>query len=149
MPALLDLVLHLCVGRLCLSLSPPGWPGYHDRQELGATLAASLLLGTLGLTLVPWPWVWALVLLLRLAFLPGALRPRYATGRGSGLGWLGVAAVFAALWIFSHPDLRAPAAALGLFWMAFGWRTWRLHADRRARTLAWCALATLVTPWLL
>ena len=86
---------------------------------------------------------------LTLAFLPGALRPRYATGRGSGLAWLGVAGVFAALWVSYHPDLRVPATALGLFWMLFGWRTWHLQADRRARALALFALVTPFIFWLL
>lgn len=87
----LELALVLGAGRTALSLLPPGWPGYHGGRELGATLAASLLLGITLLagqaSLVdavasePRPALlfapWALILALRLASLPGAMRPRH------------------------------------------------------------------------
>ena len=48
--ALLDLALHLAVGRLCLSLLPPGWPGYHDRREVGERLVRLDQIDVTGMT---------------------------------------------------------------------------------------------------
>ena len=72
-----ELATIVVVGRLCLSLLPPGWPGYHDAREGGATLGASLLLGTLAWFLLPYSWLWGVLLVFRLALLPGAMRPRH------------------------------------------------------------------------
>lgn len=136
--ALLDLALILGAGRLVLSLLPPGWPGYHDRSELGATLTASLLLGRLGLTLVPWWWVWLVVLVVRLVLLPGALRPGYPDRRG-GIGWL---LVFL-LCIPTGSGLFPLGITLEAVVMAAaGWWAWRERADRRARVLAVLAVLT-------
>lgn len=136
MDPLLDLALHLAVGRLCLSLLPPGWPGYHDRRELGATLSASLLLGSLALALVATPWVWGALCVVRLALLPGALRPRHEYERGWGLSWLAIFAGFAIGWTYTHPNVLLSSALLGLVWIVVGVETWRRRADRRARALA-------------
>jgi hypothetical protein len=138
--ALLDLALHVAVGRLCLSLLPPGWPGYHERRELGATLAASLLLGALALRLLANPWVWGALLAVRLAFLPGALRPRHEFGRDSGLRWIAVFLAFALWWILVHPAVLWPVSLLAALWLAVGIAIWRRRADRRARALAACAV---------
>ena len=140
--ALLDLLLFLGVGRLVLSMLPPGWPGDHDVSELGATLLASLLLGRLALVLVPWLWVWSIVLVVRLLALPGALRPGYPDRRG-GWGWL-------LLFLLSLPT-REFAPPLGLTREAIvlvvaGWWTWRERADRRARALA---IAAALSPFVL
>jgi hypothetical protein len=149
MVPLQDLALHVAVGRLCLSFLPPGWPGYHDRRELGATLAASLLLGAAALALIENPWFWAVLLLVRLAFLPGALRPRYEFGRGWGLKWLGLFVGLAVVWTYNHPNVLLPTALLGALWIVVGIETWRRRADRRARALAVCGLlAPLVVGFL-
>jgi len=74
--AAVELATVVLVGRLCLSLLPPGWPGYHDAREGGATLGASLLLGAIGCFLLPCWWLWGIALVLRVALLPGAMRPR-------------------------------------------------------------------------
>jgi len=140
--ALFDLALHLAVGRLCLSLLPAGWPGYHNRREVGATLLASLLLGTLALQLVASPWIWGAVLLVRWALLPGALRPRHEIGRGTGLPWDGAFAALALWWVFSAGDVRWPVSVLGALWLVLGISTWSRRADRRARALAVCGLLT-------
>jgi len=138
--ALHSLLLDLAVGRLCLSLLPPGWPGEHGRRELGATLCASLLLGILARSVAPWLWLWGLVLLVRLALLPGALRPRHEQARGPAVLWE-LAFVSAVLVHFlslpyTHPDPTGSALLLGVLWLVAGWRTWRRRADRRARSLA-------------
>lgn len=80
------------VGRVALSLLPPGRPGFHGPTELPITWAASHLLGSLvlvaerdiagafglqagpALLLAPW----ALVLVVRWVTLPGAVVPRHA-----------------------------------------------------------------------
>jgi len=136
--ALLQLALLLGVGRLVLSLLPPGWPGYHDRSELGATLTASLLLGRLGLAVVPWWWVWLVVLLARLVLLPGALRPGYPDRRG-GIGWLLVFLLCLAAGSSEAPlGITLEAVVLA----GAGWWTWRTRADRRARALVVLAVLT-------
>lgn len=75
--AVVELVSIAVVGRLCLSMLPPGWPGYHDVREGGATLGASLLLGSVAGYLLPYWWLWALALVIRWLLLPGAMRPRH------------------------------------------------------------------------
>src|SRR5690606_20625623 len=89
--ALLQLALILGVGRTALALLPPGWPGYHGARELGATCAASLLLGSgllaaqasllgalgIGPRLAWLVGPWGLILAVRLGSLPGAMRPRH------------------------------------------------------------------------
>ncbi len=137
--ALLQLALPLGVGRLVLSLLPPGWPGYHDRSELGATLTASLLLGRLGFALVPWWWVWLIVLVVRLVLLPGALRPGYPDRRG-GVGWL---LVFLLCLAFGNDTFPVGITLEAVVLAGGGWWTWRERADRRARALA---LAALLSP---
>lgn len=145
--ALLSLALDLAVGRLCLSLLPPGWPGEHGRRELGATLCASLLLGAPARILIPWLWAWGLILLARLALLPGALRPRHEHARGPALLWelAFLLAVVVHLLSFpaTHPDPLGMILGLGALWLVAGWRTWRRRADRRARALA---VAGLLSP---
>lgn len=89
--AALGLLAVGAVGRVCLSLLPPGWPGDHGLRELGATWAASHALGLIALTLQieltsraglqPGAWSllspWAGAAILRAALLPGAMRPRH------------------------------------------------------------------------
>lgn len=134
--ALLALLTHLAVGRLCLSLLAPGWPGYHDRKELGATLCASLMLGLLALEVLPWLWIWALVLLVRLAVLPGALRPRHEHERSPAIAWEIAFIVLVVLYVDRFPDPLLVAIGLGVAWVVIGTRTWMRRADRRARALA-------------
>lgn len=106
---LLGIAIVLAVGRLALSWLPPGWPGDHGPRELGATASASLLCGLtllalqasflaalgLGGRAAPLLAPWALLLLLRLATLPGAMRPRHeppsqpADGRTRLILWVG------------------------------------------------------------
>lgn len=126
-----ELTVILVVGRLCLSILPPGWPGYHDRREGGATLAASLMLGTLGLELVPWWPVWGVALVVRVALLPGALRPRHehaaepAKGPERLLPLVLALATAAVIWVaWTDPGaprgarlLVAPAQAAGCVWV--------------------------------
>src|SRR5438132_1128697 len=84
-------LLALPIGRLLLSILPPGQPGGGAVHELAATLAASALLATMGMAVLrglelmnPFAFspAWILVLLplllvLRLAALPGAMVPRH------------------------------------------------------------------------
>jgi hypothetical protein len=94
-----ELFAVVVVGRLCLSILPAGWPGYHDWREGGATLGASVLLGSLGVWAVP-IWIpWGLLLAVRLVLLPGAMRPRHELSipPGSALSRLLVATALGAL----------------------------------------------------
>jgi hypothetical protein len=76
------------------------------------------MLGALGLELVPWWTVWGVVLVLRLALLPGALRPRHeratppASGWQRGLAPVPALAAAAAIWIaFTDPGAPRDAQA--------------------------------------
>lgn len=142
--ALLQLLLHLAVGRLCLSLLPPGWPGYHDRRELGPTLCASLMLGLFALRLIPWAWIWGVLLLLRLSFLPGALRPRHDLARDPALAWELAFIAAGLLFVDRYPGALWLSIALGLALLIAGWQGWTRRADRRARALAILGVLTPV-----
>ncbi len=126
----------LLVGRIALSLLPPGSPGGHGAPDLAATWAASQLLGLallgiqgvaldsgLGALLDPIagrrasllaPWI--VVLAARLALLPGAMVPRHAPREELLAGWrralpLALAALLAlAGWV----ALRAPRTVLAI-----------------------------------
>lgn len=85
----------LLAGRVVLSLLPPGWPGRHNLRELPATAGASLAFGfvalvataraldALGVEASPASLLgpWALLLLVRVALLPGRMRPRHEPRR--------------------------------------------------------------------
>ena len=143
---LTDSLLQLAVGRLVLSLLPPGWPGYAGRRELAATLSASWMLGALAWSLAPWWWAWAAVLAARLLTLPGALRPRHGSPDGIGLAHVLVLAVTWALH-FGQPFGAWPEQAwLGTAWVVSACVGWRETADRRLRALGVAGLATLVLP---
>ncbi|MFT7671298.1 MAG: hypothetical protein ACI8X5_004015 [Planctomycetota bacterium] len=135
-----QLLLQLAVGRLCLSVLPPGWPGYHDRFELGATLCASWLLGMMALTLVPAWWLWALVFVVRLLLLPGALRPRHEARRARSFVWELLFLVLVGSYLRLFPNYTAIAWILGGLWVLAGRATWKRRADRRAKLLAVCGL---------
>lgn len=127
------LLAPLVVGRLVLSLLPAGWPGDHDREELGATLLASWVLGRALDPLLGWWWLLAPLLAGRLLTLPGGPRPGYRDGRSGGLAWM----VLLALLVPVDLAGLAPAAAAGAALLAAaGWRRWRVRADRRGRLLA-------------
>ena len=136
---LVDCLLQLAVGRLVLSWLPPGWPGYGDREELGATLSASWLTGGLGVALVPLWWVWALVLGLRLATLPGALRPRHGRPTRAGFVHAAVFALCLGLFFLGHGAGSTFLAASA--WLVTAPLVWRATADRRARALGVVAVA--------
>lgn len=115
-----ELATIVVVGRLCLSLLPPGWPGYHDAREGGATLGASLFLGMLAWLSLPYVWLWGVLLAVRLALLPGAMRPRHelAAPPGKPLDRLSLLLALVALaWAaWRSPWSEAPAgfgAAIG------------------------------------
>jgi len=114
--AVVELIGVVVVGRLCLSVLPPGWPGYHDLREGGATLGACVLLGSVGLAAVPIWTPWALLLALRLALLPGAMRPRHELPipRGNPASrLLGVASIVALSWAtWSAPEALRDSRAL-------------------------------------
>ncbi len=88
--ALATLVEYAFVGRILLSILPPGFPGLHSFRDLPATWAASHLLGSVSLALelrlletldlAPHPLVlfapWAILALGRWITLPGAMVPR-------------------------------------------------------------------------
>jgi len=88
---IVSLAERAAVGRILLSLLPPGLPGRHTPRDLPSTWAASHLLGTAALLLESeifglrslspsHPFLlapWALVALVRWLTLPGALVPRH------------------------------------------------------------------------
>ncbi len=138
----LESLVQLAVGRVILSYLPPGWPGYADRWELGATLSASWMLGALGFGLVPLWWAWTVLLALRVATLPGALRPRH----GRPLAWgivHGLALVLCLATQGSGFGLGL-SYALPALWVVTASAVWFTSADRRARALGLLAVAALV-----
>lgn len=147
--ALLSLLGALVVGRLCLSMLPPGWPGDHNRRELGAVLCASWLLGSTALVLLPWTWLWALVLIGRIALLPGGLRPRHEHDRSAQPLWFLLFAMCIAASLFGKPWTWIVAFECAVAFMLVGWTTWQRRADRRARLLAGLGVVcALVFSWL-
>ena len=126
-PDLAPLLVTLLVGRVALSLLPPGLPGEHgtgahtDGGGLPATLAASLLLGVALVPVQTWlhrtaglpagavalalPWL--LPLALRLATLPGDMVPRHGLGVPGPTG-----AVDRALLVLTTALALLPVAAL-------------------------------------
>lgn len=90
--ALIALLATALVGRVVLSVLPPGRPGFHSLDELGITWAASHLAGVvalgiqrqisqaLGIDVNPVTLFaqWAIVLVVRWATSPGAIVPRHA-----------------------------------------------------------------------
>ena len=143
--ALLSLTVTVAVGRLCLSLVPPGWPGDHNRLEGGATLCASWLLGAAALALLPWLWLWAGVLVVRSAALPGAMRPRHERNRNARPLWLFAFAALASTHWLGNTAMLVAAGLCGALFAVLGWSTWRARADRRARSMVWLgSLAPLV-----
>ncbi|HIG10077.1 MAG: hypothetical protein ABGY71_08845 [bacterium] len=140
-----DSLIQFAVGRLLLAWLPPGWPGYADRLELGATLTASWLLGGLGLQLVPPGWFWVLLLVLRLVSLPGGLRPRHGRPVALGIFHGGVfLALVGALWAGWS---QAATVVVSALWSVSGLMVWRTMADRRARLLGLFGLVALAL-WL-
>jgi hypothetical protein len=147
--ALLPLILPLAVGRLCLSMLPPGWPGYHNRRELGATLCASLLLGLLALKLLPALWLWLVILVIRVCLLPGALRPRHELQRATGAPWALAFLAFSFALLAGSPPFLVVTLVLGACWLIAGITLWTRRADRRARSLAFFGVLTPLVLWLL
>lgn len=141
----LSLAVAVCAGRLCLSILPPGWPGNHDRRELGATLSASWLLGTAAWTLLPWLWLWGVAALVRLAMLPAGLRPRHERERGARPMWLVLFGVCCWTSWIGGLHVQIAAGACGGLLAIVGWQTWSTRADRRARTLAWLGVLASAT----
>ena len=139
---LVDCLLQLAVGRLVLAWLPPGWPGYGDREELGATLSASWLTGGLAVALVPLWWVWALVLGVRLATLPGALRPRH--GRPERAGWAHAVVLALSLALFLTGHAGASVLLSAGAWIVTAPLVWYASADRRARALGIAAIAAVL-----
>jgi hypothetical protein len=137
---LVDCLLQLAVGRLVLAWLPPGWPGYGDREELGATLSASWLIGALAVALLPLWWVWALVLGVRLATLPGSLRPRH--GRPLRAGVVHAAVFVLSLSLFFTGHSAASTLLTAGAWLVTAPLVWYSTADRRARALGVVALAS-------
>lgn len=136
-----ELLLPLAVGRLLLSLLPPGWPGDHDRKELGVTLLASWVLGRALGPLASWWWLWLPVAALRLATLPGGPRPGHRDGRTRGIAWAMALVALVGLELSG----KAPGAAVGAALLAVaGWLYWRSRADRRGRALGILMTAALV-----
>lgn len=99
------LILLFLVGRLVLSLLPPGRPGAHVPSEWASTWAASHALGAIVIEsqlawmdeLVWWPW---LVLgIVRVLILPGAAKPRHepAPPRIDKRVWIGRGLVLSAI----------------------------------------------------
>jgi len=142
---LLQLLVELGVGRLTLSLLAPGWPGIHDRRELGPTLCASLVLGAGTWSLLPFYGPWLALALLRLATLPGALRPRHDRRRHAAWEWELLFLTAVALRLWAIPFEGAATWLLAIVWSVAGLLIWRKQADRRARQLCWLApLAALL-----
>ncbi len=145
--AVVELVSIAVVGRLCLSMLPPGWPGYHDAREGGATLGASLLLGSVAGHLLPYWWLWALALVIRWLLLPGAMRPRHELPTPAGRPFdrlvllVAVAALAWAAW--SSPWSPPPAgfeARAGGEWTS---STWVLRGPLAAPSLVIGSVLTL------
>ena len=135
-----SLVVTVCVGRLCLSILPPGWPGDHNRRELGATLSASWLIGSASWALAPWFWLWGPAALIRLALLPAGLRPRHERDRGMRPLWFVLFGLCCwATWV-GGLALQIAAGACGALLAIFGWQTWTARADRRSRNLVWVSV---------
>ena len=132
----LSLAVTVCVGRLCLSMIPPGWPGDHNRRELGATLCASWLLGIGAWALLPWIWLWLPLAVLRLALLPAGLRPRHERERAAKPLWLALFGLCCWAWWQGALTAQIAAGGCAALFAVCGWQTWRRRADRRARALA-------------
>jgi hypothetical protein len=104
------------VGRVVLSVLPPGPPGHHDLSSLPATWAASFLLGAIALSaqaalldppasdarmLIPW----ALLAVGRWITLPGAMEPRHEI-RSEAPAWTAHLVTLAALIVGAWAALR-------------------------------------------
>ncbi|MFT7486470.1 MAG: hypothetical protein ACI9F9_002325 [Candidatus Paceibacteria bacterium] len=143
---LISLAQALVVGRLCLSALSPGWPGNHDSREGGAVLCGSWMLGTAAVAFAPWIWLWGPLLLLRLALLPGGLRPRYETERRPGYLWWASATLCLGSGFLGPAWFWLAQAMCAALFVGYGLRHWRMRADRRAKLLGGLALlAPLIT----
>lgn len=140
--------MQLAVGRLSLSLLPPGWPGYAGRRELAATLSASWMLGAIGWGLAPWWWLWAIAMVGRLLTLPGALRPRHRSPDGLGKAQVLVLAVAWTLHFGRPLGPWVEPSWLGAAWVLCALIGWRETADRRLRALGVAGLLCLALPLL-
>jgi hypothetical protein len=134
-PALL--VACALVGRVLLSVLPPGLPGRHAPTELPATWAASHLLGGFALSLegsvlallhaeVSLPLFfapWILLALARFATLPGAMVPRHPLpqepiGPVAFALFVAAAALVLGAALFDHGQASSAADALALLALA-------------------------------
>lgn len=122
--ALATLLEYAFVGRVLLSILPPGLPGSHSPRDLPATWAASHLLGTVALGLElrlfdrfhPDPRSllllapWLLLALARWLTLPGAMVPRHEPSHESQSRLATLLLLLSALSVIVSPLLRAEPA---------------------------------------